>query len=179
MEASDLAIRMIEFAESRPLNTPQRSAADSPATQMLTPPGAPAAVATPITAAATSSSAVPSGIAAADSAESLPAPAVAEEAAPDYGTVPEAPSDSDPEAIKVSIKLASGKGIVRKYRAADPVRALFAVVAAEMRASGEDGDSAGRFDLMTRFPTLNLATCMDSSLGECNLAGVNVFVKPL
>ncbi len=187
MEASDLAIRLIEYSESHPLSaapTPAgRSTADSPAavTARSTAPTssntsfAPSPTTVPAEIAGQQSSSSSAGIAAAAmDVEAVPARVVY-----DYGVVPSEPAEGEADVVRVSIKLVGGKAIVRKYRASDPVRSLFAVVLADMQQSSEGEVPAAGFDIMTRFPTLSLLTCLDQSLAECKLAGSNVFVKLL
>lgn len=80
--------------------------------------------------------------------------------------------------IKVSVKLMSGKTVARKYLSSDPVRVLFAVVAAALEA--EVAGSSGReFDLMTRYPTTSLLGCCadEKTMGDCSLAGSQVLMK--
>jgi hypothetical protein len=78
--------------------------------------------------------------------------------------------DDDTTAVKVSIKLATGKAISRRYRSTDTVRCLFAV------ATDADPENRTRpFDLISRFPAKNLSNCLDQTLQEAGLAGVQVF----
>lgn len=78
--------------------------------------------------------------------------------------------DNDPNAIKVSIKFASGKPVMRKYLKTDLVRSLFAVA-----VSSDPANATRPFDLVSRFPARSLVTCLDMTLGECELAGGQVF----
>ncbi len=74
--------------------------------------------------------------------------------------------ESDPNAIKISIKLTNGKSITRKFLKSNSVKALFAV------AIESDVQNASRaFDLISRFPALTLSTCLEKTLEECQLAG--------
>jgi hypothetical protein len=84
-------------------------------------------------------------------------------------------AEGEEGAVKVSIKLSNGKAFARRYRKEDKVEALFAVAAAQ--------DEAGRtqpFDLVMRFPTLNLLPCREQTIGEHpSLAGSIVIMKLL
>lgn len=81
---------------------------------------------------------------------------------------------TDTNAIKVSIKLSNGKAINRKYNKNDSIRSLFAVAIAN-----DAGLVAGKFDLISRFPALNLSEHLDSTIGDSNLAGGQVFYRAL
>ncbi len=194
MEASDLAIRMVEFADSHPLGQPQSKTAsnrDSPAIQQLQ---------QGVASNSSSSTTVSGGIASAggsyhdsplagiiesslsqQSALRAPTPIAASTSSAaaevsvhvaDYGAVPCEPADGEQGVVKVSIKLISGKTSVRRYRSSDKVQGLFAVVAAL-----EPEAATRAFDLVTRYPALSLVTCPESTLGECGLAGVQVIMK--
>eukprot|EP01034_Spumella_vulgaris_P021642 gene21642-27682_t len=172
IETGDMAIRMVEFADSHPLKTPQRSAADSPAVT--------AQQNSSSSSGTSSSSAQSEGIASvpvADSPVVVAEPEVLPPAAGvDHGPVPQEPLESDAGVIKVSIKLMNGKTVARRYLSTDSVRGLFAVTAAALDAE-VPGSSAREFDLMTRYPTTSLLTCADKTLGECSLAGSLVLMK--
>lgn len=185
MEASDLAIRLIEYSESHPL-----SAAPTPAVRSMV--DSPVAIASAMSAAtstntsmAPSPTTIPAGAATAAVQQSSSSSSAGiadvesvDAVAYDFGPVPSEPAEGTADVARVSIKLIGGKSIVRKYRSSDPVRVLFAVVLADLQTS-EGGVPPGGFDIMTRFPTLSLLTCLDQSLAECKLAGSNVFVKAL
>jgi hypothetical protein len=67
------------------------------------------------------------------------------------------------------MKLANGKALTRKYNKADKIRVLFAT------AIEADAENRNRqFDLISRFPPLNLSTCLDKSIDECQIAGGNL-----
>ena len=61
---------------------------------------------------------------------------------------------------------------LRKYLKTDLVRSLFAVV-----VSVDPESSTRPFDLISRFPSRSFITCLDMTLGECELAGVQIFHK--
>lgn len=75
-------------------------------------------------------------------------------------------------AIKVSIKLSNGKAHARRYLKSTPVRALFAVAAAV-----DDAARDKSFDLVMRYPPLNLSSCAEKTLDECALAGSQLIIK--
>lgn len=71
--------------------------------------------------------------------------------------------------MKISIKLANGKSVTRKYHKFDPVRVLFAVA-----VEADDQNKTKPFDLISRFPPLTLSTCMEKTIDECKLGGGNL-----
>lgn len=87
--------------------------------------------------------------------------------------------------MRISIKLSSGKALVRKYLPTTPVRALFAVVRASdpafadqqgvLRPSLLEGKLG--FDLVTRFPVTNLIEKLEETVQQCNLAGSQIFFR--
>ncbi len=179
MEASDLAIRMVEFVESRPLSRQTRSTTDSPAaTQQGTSSSHSASASTKMEGGIASGGydspapmvqhSLPPPPEKGSSAAALPAIP----AAISYGPAPAEPAETDAGVIKVSIKLVSGKTSVRRYLSSDAVQGLFAVV-----AGLEPEAAAKEFDLVTRYPALSLAACREKTLGECSLAGVQVIMK--
>ena len=76
--------------------------------------------------------------------------------------------------MRVSIKLANGKAINRKYNKTDKVRCLFAVAVAN-----DSSLANSRFDLVSRFPARNLGSFLDASIAECDLAGAQIFYRAL
>jgi hypothetical protein len=77
--------------------------------------------------------------------------------------------DSDPNGVKIQIKLGNGKVITRKYNKHDLVKSLFAV------AVEADPENATRsFDLVSRFTPFSLLSCCEKSIDECKLAGSSV-----
>lgn len=88
----------------------------------------------------------------------------------DYGSVPPEPDASDSNAVKISLKLANGKAILRRYLKTDLVQCLFAV------AVEADSENAKKpFDLISRFPAVNLSTCLKKSIEEASIGGAQVF----
>jgi hypothetical protein len=74
----------------------------------------------------------------------------------------------------VSIKLANGKGLVRRYRKTDPVRLLFAV-ARDGVPEAKEGDKL--FDISTTYPKASLAGRMHETLQQAELAGSQVVMQ--
>jgi hypothetical protein len=67
------------------------------------------------------------------------------------------------------MKLANGKSITRKYNKFDSIRVLFATA-----VEGDPENKTRPFDLISRFPPLNLSSCLDKTIDECQLAGGNL-----
>ena len=83
----------------------------------------------------------------------------------------------DKSALKISIKLSNGKSFVRKYKKDEKVKCLFAVV---LDKDLESLQSQYRpFDLVTRFPMMNLSDVLESTLEETSLNGTQIFIKIL
>lgn len=87
----------------------------------------------------------------------------------DYGPVSVEPA----EGIRVSIKLASGKALVRRYNASDPVRQLFAVA----RDSESEAKEGRTFELSTTFPKVGLSSRIDETLATAGLANSSVIMQ--
>mmetsp|Transcript_19550 Transcript_19550/g.21206 ORF Transcript_19550/g.21206 Transcript_19550/m.21206 type:complete len:534 (+) Transcript_19550:38-1639(+) len=86
-----------------------------------------------------------------------------------FGSVPPIPEDSDGNSVKISMKLANGKSVTRKYNKFDPVKVLFAVA-----LENDPINQTRPFDLISRFPALNLLPCFEKSIDECGLGGGNL-----
>ncbi len=67
------------------------------------------------------------------------------------------------------MKLANGKSVTRKYNKFDPVKVLFAVA-----LENDPINQTRPFDLISRFPALNLLPCLEKSIDECGLGGGNL-----
>lgn len=74
--------------------------------------------------------------------------------------------------IKVSIKLTSGKQVVRRFLKTHLVSALYAVA---LEAVPEA--ATRHFDLATRYPAASLSDRLDKTLIECDLANSQVLMK--
>ena len=91
----------------------------------------------------------------------------------------------DTSAIRISLKLATGKAIVRRYLTTDSVRVLFAVAAAATANDTTDSKAAviqhssQPFDLMRSFPLTSLSEgdSLEKTLGEMGLAGSQVIMR--
>lgn len=88
-------------------------------------------------------------------------------ALPDYGPVPDEPVD-DANSVKISLKLPN-KTIARRYLKSDLVRSLFAVAVANCPEC-----STRKFELFTRYPVLNLADHLNSTVEQSALANSQV-----
>ena len=77
------------------------------------------------------------------------------------------------EVTKVSIKLANGRSLVRRYRKSDIVRALYAV--AQENVPEAKGGRA--FDLVTSFPRTSLNDKIDSTLADAGVANSQVIME--
>lgn len=81
-----------------------------------------------------------------------------------YGPISEEPPTNSTDSVKVSIKLATGKSIIRRYLKHEPVSVLFAVAQDAVPEA-----SFRRFDLATTFPTRSLQSLMQETLESCSL----------
>ena len=78
----------------------------------------------------------------------------------------------DPLAIKLALKLSSGKPIIRRYLSTDTVRSIFAV------ALANEPTALNRpFDLMLSFPLTNLSEMLNKTIGEAGLAGTQIVLR--
>lgn len=82
--------------------------------------------------------------------------------------VPEEPGVTDSDTCKISIKLANGKNLVRRFRKTDLVSALFGVAASQVPEAGVEGRP---FDICTTFPTKSLSPFEDQTLEDQKLIG--------
>ena len=85
----------------------------------------------------------------------------------------------DPDAIRISLKLPTGKAIVRRYHASDHVRVLFAVAASAAASDATTTTQSQSFDLMRSFPLTSLSEgdSLDRTLEEMSLAGRQVIMR--
>jgi UBX domain len=92
----------------------------------------------------------------------------------DYGPVPDEPTDKDNEVIKVSIKLANGKSLVRRYRSSEMVSAIFAVV---KNTLADTGDKERLFEISTMYPKEALSEKLHQTLVAAGLASSSVIMS--
>jgi hypothetical protein len=177
VEPIDMASKLLDFSERNQLLQPVMSSESTEDEQQKQ-----SAVAVDLTNNTTTTSSDTTANAASDnttssssaSSEIRPvevSPPTATTTAPKYdisifGSVPAEPADTDPETIKISIRLPT-KRLMRKWRQSDTVRNLFAYII-EM-----DNESAQRpFDL-TAPGSQNevLSSKLDETLATCQLKG--------
>lgn len=72
----------------------------------------------------------------------------------------------------MSIKLTSGKQVVRRFLKSHPVSALYAVA---LQLVPEAANR--RFDLATRYPAASLSDRLTRTLAKCDLANSQVIMK--
>lgn len=82
--------------------------------------------------------------------------------------VPDEPEVNEEGACKISIKLANGKNLVRRFRKSDLISALFGVAASHVPEAGVEGKP---FDICTTFPTKSLSSFEDETLESHKLIG--------
>lgn len=75
--------------------------------------------------------------------------------------------------MRVSIKPAVGKPLVRRYRKSDLVRLLFAVA----KQSVPEAAQGRSFALFTSFPKADLSEHLDQSIGDAGLGGAQVIMQ--
>lgn len=86
----------------------------------------------------------------------------------DFGDVPDEPVDGSTDIAKVSVKLSSGKPIMRKFRKTDTVRNLFAWVR-ELLVPLNQQDM--EFDLFAGFPPSSLKGQMSETIESAKISG--------
>lgn len=103
-----------------------------------------------------------------------------------YGPIPPEPTgnpnranvlklkeDLGDDMTKVSIKLANGRSLVRKYRKSDYVQVLYAVA----QANVPEANSGRAFDLVTNFPRASLSDRLNDTLVDSGVANSQVIME--
>mmetsp|Transcript_11441 Transcript_11441/g.17197 ORF Transcript_11441/g.17197 Transcript_11441/m.17197 type:complete len:315 (+) Transcript_11441:2-946(+) len=107
-------------------------------------------------------------------ADELPVDSSSASSAVVYDLPSDEPPESARDAVKVSIKLLNGKSFPRRYYRNASVEELFRVAASVEPAVAQKQES---FDLVTRFPATSLKESLHKTIGECNLAGSQIFFR--